>query len=993
MVKTSTKLKHVLRLTLILGMLISMQNVFAQQRVTGTVASVDGEILPGANVVLKGSTQGTITDSNGKFDIEVPGSDAVLIISFVGYLNQETTVGNQTDIQISLTPDLASLQEVVVIGYGTQRAQDVTTAVTSVKPKEFVPGAVRNVGELLRGKVAGLSVGTPTGDPNEDAQFLLRGITSLLSSSQPLVLIDGFTGDLNSISPSDIESVDVLKDASASAIYGTRGKNGVILITTKKAKGEMKPMVEYSGYVSTDRFVKTADFMNAQDVRKQIAAGNIEPAYDLGADTDWLDEITRNPINHFHNISLRGGSNRSTYVINTSYQKAEGMFLKSDNEEFKLRLDLGHYLIQDKLKINVNVLRGIQNIGRFDRDVYRQALIRNPTEAVTDANGNWTEHTDQFQYENPVSRIKEQTTDVKQDWTWLTASLSYFPIEDLELKIAGSQHDWNEGIGWYQSKKHISALRGKNGVAYVSDAEQKEKFLDLTADYSKTFDNHRISALAGYSYLDYYYNKNTITNFNFPTDEFSYHTIHLGQALAQGLDGAGVNIDKNSAVDIWPNDSKLVAFFGRVGYGFDDKYNILASLRYEGSSKFGANNRWGLFPAVSVGWTISNESFLQDMEAISNLKLRAGFGKTGSTPNDPYQSLVRYRYDAANFYFNGEDWVYILAPVGNANPDLGWETNTEYNIGLDYGLFQNRISGAIDYYDRRLDDLLYNYPVPVPPNLVGTTLANAASMVNRGIEVSLNIVPVSTAKFEWNSSINYSRNTNKLSSLSSSEFKLANDFLFEGGTGDPIQLPTHKLETGRPMGSFFGYKSVGVNEDGVWLIENSKGETKPITDVTEDDRQILGNGLPQWYLAWNNNFRYGNFDLNITMRGAFDYQILNMQRMFYENPTIVYNRLNSSFNTFDGRLLSSPQSYVSEYVEDGDFWKIDNVTLGYNFNTSKFPQFAAARVYVSASNLATITNYKGLDPEVNRAGLAPGLDERDKYPTVRSFTIGVNLTF
>ncbi|WP_276371371.1 SusC/RagA family TonB-linked outer membrane protein [Chryseolinea sp. H1M3-3] len=993
MIKSITKLKHVLRLTLLLSMLTAMQGAFAQHNVTGTVLSVDGESLPGANVVLKGSTQGTISDANGKFEITVPGPQAILVISFVGYTNTEIPVGDQTNITVNLTPDIASLQEVVVIGYGTQRAQDVTTAVSSVKPKEFVPGAVRNVGELLRGKVAGLSIGTPTGDPNEDAQFLLRGITSLLGSSEPLVLIDGFTGDLNSISPSDIESVDVLKDASASAIYGTRGKNGVILITTKKAKGEMKPVVEYSGYVSTDRFLKKADFMDANEVRSQIAAGNIEPAYDLGGNTDWLDEITRNPINHFHNVSLRGGTGRSTYVINTSYQKAEGMFLKSDNEELKLRLDLGHYLVKDKLKLNVNVLKGIQHIGSFDRDIYRQALIRNPTDNVKNNNGEWVEHTDQFQYENPVSRIKEQITDNKQDWTWLTTSLSYYPIEDLELKIAGSQHDWREDIGWYQSKKHISALRGKNGVAYVSNAEQTEKFLDLTADYSKTIDKHRISALLGYSYLDYYYSRNTITNFNFPTDEFSYHAIHLGQALAQGLNGSGVNIDKNATSDMWPNYSKLIAFFGRVGYGFDDKYNILASLRYEGSSKFGANNRWGLFPSVSVGWTLSNESFLADADFVSNLKLRAGFGKTGSTPNDPYQSLVRYRYDAGNYYFNGEDWVYILAPVGNANPDLGWETNTEYNIGVDYGFLQNRIYGAIDYYDRRLEDLLYNYPVPVPPNLVGTTLANAASMVNKGLEISLSLVPVTTSKIEWVSSINYSRNTNKLSSLSSSEFKLANDFLFEGYTGDPIQMSTHKLETGRPMGSFFGYKSVGITEDGIWLIENSKGEQKPITDVTEDDRQILGNGLPKWYLAWNNTFRYGNFDLNVTMRGAFDYQILNTQRMFYENPTIVYNRLNSAFNTIDGKVLTSPQSYVSAYVEDGDFWKIDNVTLGYNFNASKVKQFAAARVYVSASNLATFTDYKGIDPEVNRAGLAPGVDERDKYPTVRSFTLGVNLTF
>ncbi|SKC86065.1 SusC/RagA family TonB-linked outer membrane protein [Ohtaekwangia koreensis] len=984
--------KKMFRLAFWVLTLIAAKDGYAQQTVNGSVLSETNEGMPGVNIVLKGTTNGTTTDVDGKFVITVPGPESVLVISFVGYGTEEFTVGNQSQIDVRLTPDIASLQEVVVIGYGTQRKQDVTTAVTQVKPNEFVPGAVRNAGELLRGKVAGLTLSTSSGDPDAGVEILLRGITSIYGSSAPLVLIDGYTGDMNSISPNDIESIDVLKDASASAIYGTRGKNGVILITTKKAKAGLQPVVEYSGYVATESFNRKANFMDAGDVRARITEGVIDPSYDLGATTDWLDEITRKPINHFHNISLRGGTSLTQYAANVSYQKADGMFIGSNNEEFKLRMDLTHYIIEDKLKVNFNVLKGLQKYGSFNGWTYRQALIRNPTDAVKDENGDWVEHGDQFQYENPLSLIKEQVYDDKSQWTWLTGSMSYFPVDNLELKIVGSQHQWSNETGTYQTKKHISNVRdGRNGVAYVGNGATTENFLDLTADYTKSFGLHRISGLLGYSYIDYTNSGSSITNFNFPTDNFSYHSIEQGRALKEGLSGAGV--------DSYKSDWKLIGFFGRVGYGFNDKYNVLASVRYEGSSRFGNDNKWGLFPSVSAGWTISKEGFLSDVAAINMLKLRVGYGRTGSISTDPYQSLTRYAYSASQFYFNGTDWVSILQPVANTNPDLGWETNIEYNIGLDFSVVDSRVSGTIDYYDRKLEDLVFDYPVPVPPNLISTTRANAATMTNKGVEISLNIIAVKNDKFEWTTNFNYSLNKNKLKSLSNEKFKVENDFFYAGYTGDPIQMTTHKIEVGKAIGSFYGYKSVGLEEDpdnageGTWLIQGANGEVKPIADATEDDRQILGNGLPQWYLAWNNYMKYGNFDMSITMRGAFDYQVLNFQRMFYENPTIVYNRLRTSYDKIDGLTLASPQSYVSYYIEDGDFWKIDNVTIGYNFNRDKTKTFKNARVYIAGSNLATITGYKGIDPEVTRTGLAPGNDDRDKYPTTRTFTLGVNLTF
>mgnify|MGYP005843910241 CR=1 FL=1 len=979
-----------------LGLFVSLLlagSTYAQTTVSGRVTADDGEPLPGVNILFKGTGTGTITDLDGSYMLATPGTATTLVFSYIGYKSQEVEIGNRTTIDVVLESDFQNLEQVVVIGYGTQRRADVTTAVASVKPEEFVPGAVRNVGELLRGKVAGLSLSTPSGDPEANTEILLRGITSIFGSSEPLVLIDGYPGNLNVISPNDIESVEVLKDASASAIYGTRGKNGVILISTKKARGIMDPVIEYSTYIATDRFLRTADFMDATDVRNAIARGVITPAYDFGTETNWLDEITRVPFNQFHNLSFRAGTGKTRYTANASYQDAEGIFIGSDNREFKLRMDIDHYFIKDKLKANVNVLKGLQKYGPFSNGIYRQALIRNPTDGVVDDNGNWIERIDQFQYENPVSLLRERRADNSVDWTWLTGSLSYFPVNGLELKIVGSQHQTLTNNGIYQTMNHISTVRdGRNGLATVSYANTTEHFLDLTADYAVRFNQHRITALAGYSYIDLINSGFSMTNYDFPTDLFSYHSIQQGNAIRNNLPGSGINSYKN--------DWKLIGFFGRLGYGFADKYNILASVRYEGSSRFGADRKWGLFPSLSAGWTISNEPFFKDIAAITNLKIRGGYGRTGSISTNPYQSLIRYSFSATQFYFNGTEWVNILNPVANPNPNLGWEVNTEYNLGVDFAFFKGRMFGSLDLYDRTLEDLAFSFPVPVPPNLVGTTVANAARMTNRGMELALNYVVADKGKFEWTTNMNYSRNDNRLAGISSDDFKLENDFFFAGGTGDPIQLSTHKLEVGRPIGDFFGYKSVGIvnnpsdpTRDGTWLIESANGELKSIVDANPNDRQILGNGLPQWYLAFNNYFRYGAFDLNVTMRGAFDYQILNFQRMFYENPLIVYNRLNSAFDEIDGKLLRSPQSYVSHYIEDGDFFKIDNVTLGYTFRTSEASAVKSARAYVAASNLAVITAYQGLDPEVSRTGLAPGNDGRDKYPTMRTFTLGLDLRF
>jgi TonB-dependent starch-binding outer membrane protein SusC len=502
--------------------------------------------------------------------------------------------------------------------------------------------------------------------------------------------------------------------------------------------------------------------------------------------------------------------------------------------------------------------------------------------------------------------------------------------------------------------------------------------------------------LGGYNYEDNMNEGFWANNKYFPTDAYSYNNLGIGSGLPKGE--AGMGSSKSS--------DKLIALFSRVSYSFADKYLLMASIRREGSSKFGADNKWGYFPGVSAGWRINQESFMKGLDWIKNLKLRAGYGVTGTNVLESYKSLSSLSYDEY-FYSNGQ-WVRKLIPTRNANPDLKWEKKEEINVGLDFDLFAGRVSGAFDFYNRTTKDALWDYSVPTPPYLYNTITANVGRIQNRGFEALINVIPVKTIDFIWNAGFTFSTNKNKLVSLSNDKFQTTNDFFYAGYTGEPIQIETHRIQIGGPIGNFYGLKSVDVTHkgdefgtdgsadkpEGIWIIEKSDGTRIKATDSSTDDRQVLGNGIPKFYASWNNNFKYKNFDLSINMRGAFGYQILNFSRMFYENPTIAYNTLNSAYNKVYGKaVLSDVQRFVSYYIEDGDYWKIDNATLGYTVKLNNKNTIKNLRVYASGLNLLTITGYKGIDPEVRQTGLDPGNDERDKYPTTRTFTFGVNVTF
>ena len=966
----------------------SMRTEMVQQQtvtVSGVVKDRKGEPIIGANIMEKGTTNGTITDFDGKYTLKVKSAQSVLTISYIGYKTQEIPVGNGGKKDITLQDDSELMDEVVVIGYGTQRKGDVTSAVASVKAEDFTAGKIGDAAELIKGKVAGLTIAKGSGDPNAESTIRLRGVISLQGGSTPLVLVDGIEGGLGTVSPENIASIDVLKDASAAAIYGTRGANGVILITTKNGQRESRTAANYSGYMSLSKFGKTLDFYGAEEIRQGLTN-----YADKGYDTDWLDAVSRTAFTHNHNFNISGGSKNTTYSADFTYRKEEGVLLETYNEEMRMRFDVSHWMLNDMLKVNFNMVKTFHKNGPIDAaglGIYRQAIMRNPTEPIWNEDGTFYENFAVNYYYNPVGIIREQ------DDTYRIIIIIYGKIlvkSSILIPDGFSRVTSDHNRGYYTSEYFSQKSENHTGYAYHSQNEYITDNLEVTSKYNHTWNKHRFDALVGYNYQ---YNVNEgfgANNYDYPTDFYLWNNLGLGTALKDGKAG----------MSSYKNDNTLIGFFGRVSYGYDNKYNVLLSVRREGSSKFGENNKWATFPSVSLGWTISNEKFMEGLTWLNNLKLRAGYGVTGVIVGDSYNSLTRYEYGSPYFYDNGV-WHQGLSVKSNPNPDLKWETSKEFNIGLDWAVLDERLSGSIDVYQKKTSDMLYDFTVPTPPNLYNKTLANAGKMRNQGIEIAVNAIPVRTKDFEWKTTVTASHNANKLLSLSNDLYETSNQ-IDHAYLGEPINLSTQRMEVGRSMGQFYGMKSVGVSENGLWLIENAKtGEIEEFTDnmLSNDDyRQYLGNALPKLYLGWNNSFRYKNFDLSFQMTGQFGFKILNEPRAYYENNSIAYNRLKSVQKApYGGQYTLSTaqkQTFVSYYLEDGDFLKMTNITLGYNIplKSSKFVK--NIRAYVSADNLFCITGYDGLDPEMSNGDIwSLGIDWRDKYPSTRSFTFGLNVSF
>ena len=986
-----------------------------QQGVTvkGVVKDAKGEPIIGATVTEKGTKNATVTDYDGNYSLNVANRNATLVITYIGFNTQEVKAGSD----VTLQEDNALLNEVVVIGYGTQRKADVTSAVASVKAEDFNSGKIGDAAELVKGKIAGLTVINTSGDPRAGSSIRLRGVTTIVGSLTPLILIDGIEGDLNTVAAENIASIDVLKDASAAAIYGTRGANGVIIITTKTGKRDTPAQVSYNGYASFSKWSKKLDFMDTHDV----IYGKTAQEY-LGYDTDWLAAITKKAgFKHNHDLNISGGTKNATYSANISYSNEEGIIKGSDNENFKLQMDYTQYVWNDVLKFNVNALVTRQKYSNSHAadgghtNPYRQALIHNPSEPVYNEDGSYYENFNKLQYYNPVSLLNEYFGDTRRRFSQLVGNITVEPIKGWKTNLMIS---WGEGADTGQSftspKEYSIVRQGYNGAAGKSEGTYVSKNLELTTRYDAQWNEHRFNAIAGYSYL---YNVNdgfSASNTDFSTTAFLWNNLNNGSFLTDK--------DNHAYMSSYKNDSKLIGFFGRISYGYADKYNALVSIRHEGSSKFGENNKWATFPSVSLGWNIMNEEFMKGTRSwLDNLRLRVGYGVTGITPTDSYLAQNLYTFAGWGDVLSMEGkWIKTLEVYQNPNPDLKWEVTNEWNFGLDYAFLKDRIHGSLDVYVKTTHDLLYYYRVPMPPNLYSTTLANVGDMRNVGVELMIEAIPVQTKDFEWTTTLTASHNANKLLSLSNDLYETDN-FQEEGGISDPISVVTHCMEVGHRLGDFWGLKYVGVDKDGFALVEVSDGNggwtVKPFnTNLNvQENRQRLGSGTPTVILGWGNTFKYKNIDLSMQFTGQFGYKILNASRCFYENNSIAYNRLKTAgdlhpaINT-DGTPYIDPetgqqkmvtlsqsmsQGFWSDHLENGDFLKLTNITLGYTFipKGTLANYVKKARIYANATNLFCITGYTGIDPEVSNYFRAPGIDDRDKYPVTRNYTVGLSLNF
>jgi TonB-dependent starch-binding outer membrane protein SusC len=966
--------------------------------VTGTVRDLQtAQPLEGTLVSVAGTRQNALVNAEGRFLIlNVPvGTHAVRAerIGFApGELLVEVRAGGTTVVDFQLRTDAVQLQGVVVVGYGTQRRETVTSSIASVTSDQFVQGPARSAASLIAGKLPGLAVVTPSGNPTANPEIQLRGITTIQGNRSPLVLVDGVPGNLNAVSPEDIEAISVLKDGSAAAIYGSRASNGVILITTKRHDGGQATL-RYDGYISQSALYKRPDFLSAADwVRLNQENATTVPFQTLGYATDWIDEAIRNPLSYRHNIALSGGAFNTNYTGSINLDNEQGVFNLSEQTDFSARANIRHQMFDGKLETEGNlVTRRVTNPAGVSYDyIWRQSMIRNPTDRIHDDQGNWQVR-DGYFYDNPLQLLNEVWGANESRTTRMHGTMTLRPVRQLRFSGMGGV-TWGSGLyGATRSMDHPSSRTGGNWATRSMNSSET-RIMELTGTFSEQFlADHNVTLLGGYTYTDNLYESFGASNTRFPGDIFEWNQLGLGDGMARGE--ASISSGKSS--------NKLIGFFGRANYDYKNRYLLMASLRHEGDSRFGAGYKWGTFQGLSLGWRVSEESFMDELPWVNELRLRAAYGVTGMAPSESYLSLRSYSYgsNTARFLYNG-NWVRTLGPQRNPNPDLKWEEKHETNIGANFALFDSRLHGSVDVYNRETRDMLYNYSVPVPPYVVGSIRANVGTMQNKGVELELGYDVIRRSGFNWTTSANWSRNTNKLVSLSDEARGFTTNQCFGAGhTGEPIQQTTHRNCVGDQIGNFYGWRSVDIDDNGTFIVLDSVGDRILAPLARERDKQILGNGLPKQYFAWNNTAQFRRFDLSVNMRGAAEYQILNLNRAYYENPrNVQYNMLRSAFDPVYGkRTLAGDLTYVSYYIEDGDYIKLDNATLGYRLPEAALSVLGgvarSARVYVSGRNLLTITGYKGLDPEVSTAGLSPGIDARDTYPTIRTFTAGMTVTF
>lgn len=976
------------------------------RKITGKIVDVRGEPVIGATVAVKGTSKGTVSDLDGKFVLQIEaGKEILLEISYIGYQPQEVKVGSRADLTVTLKENLQLLDEVVVVGYGSIKAKELTSSISHVSSDLFLNVSASNPLMQIQGKVASVSItNTAMADPNSDASVQIRGVSSRNAGLGPLYVIDGIPGaNIQNVNSNDIASIDILKDGAASAIYGTRGSNGVIIITTKRGNTDGKISVTYNGYFAIDKIVNKPELLNAREFR-EYRVPNGSPDY--GASTDWFDEVTKTGATQNHSVTISGGSNKFNYRATVDFKDATGVDLRSERKEYGGRVILNQGTSSDLFKFSITAAPRVINRDFADQGAIDIALRANPTFPVMDSDDPtlYNDFTGKLPTgPNPVETLKliQSGSETKMlDWS-ASATFNILAAIDPDLLQKGGLFNTQISISqsiidnfdYYFNPSTTSVNRFNNikGTASRGYSKAKSEALEWIGTGAYQLGEHSFNGMVGYSYNYYESSGMSARNRNFVSDALGYNNLGSGDNEAKlDPDRVGMSSVKES--------SKLIGFFGRISYNYKSKYMLTGSLRYEGSSRFGDNNKWGYFPAVSGGWRISEESFMRSYKWIDDLKLRADLGITGNQEIPNYKSLALYS-PFGQTYYNGQ-YISVVGPNTNINPNLRWEKAINWNIGIDFSLFKNKVTGSLNYYNRKQKDLVGDYIAPIPPNIVPTIYANVGTMKNSGLEVEIQIAAVKTKDFSYNIGLVGEVNSNTFESFSNDTYKgkgyddaaylNLGDF---GLSGVPIQ----RVEEGKRVGTFYMHSYAGIDANGKWLVWNAdKTQKIPIADAKEADKHYVGNGLPKYKWSMTHTFNYKKFDLSLSFRGAFDFDIYNTFDYAFslKDAQKGYNVLRDAYrqNLYVEDGLAKPTDY---FLRKGDFMKLDVATLGYTLDLKENRFLSRVRAYVTGRNLFTIKPYDGIDPDfIPVNGLTPGaLTGTNYYPSSLQILFGLQLNF
>ena len=950
-----------------------------QRTISGRVTDENGQSLPGVTIVIKGTTNGTVTDIDGNYTLVNTPSDAILVFSFVGMKSQEVVVANQSTINITMEADAINVDEVVVIGYGTMQKREVTSSITSVSDKDLIPGVSGNPLIAMQDKVTGLSIQSSNGtSPNAGTSVQLRGVASVLAGQGPLIVIDGVPGgSLNSVSREDIQSIDILKDASAGAIYGTRAAGGVILITTKQAK-EGKIRLTYTSELTTETIRRKPDVLSAKDF---VANGL---GQDFGHVTDWYDEVTVDyPFRQRHHVNLSGGSATSKIYATFIASDQEGIAIGDKRNEVGGRINANFTLLDGFAEIIVHTDYRKINSDKSHNGIFNQALKLNPTLSPYDETqvhglNVWTGG---WEYYNPIADIQLRDDKGANNYFLGDVTLKLNLTRNLttQAMVATRNSQWRNV--YYESAQHKTSLdNNRDGYASQEYGENNDKTFEWLANYLNEFGNHVVGGVAGYSFQEFNGDGFDMNNANFPVDGINAWDMSKGTYLSTGRAGMGSWKDPRT---------RLIAFFARGNYSYNDKYMVTVSGRYEGSSKFYKDNRWGLFPAISGGWRISSEPFMDNFTFLDDLKLRAGYGVTGNQSFSP--GVATRMYSSDTWWLVNGDWIYTYGSRHNQNMDLQWEEKKELNLGVDFTLFNNKLTGKFDIYDRTVDKMIYDISVSVPPAIHDKTTMNVGSLKNTGWEAELSYNVLRSSDWDYNTTLRVSHNKSVLESLWGSQTYWDRvGFPAPGSPGSAV-----RLYPGQEIGKFYVWRFAGFTEEGNWMLYDNEGNAFDVTERTKtnEDKEFVGNAIPKVRLSWDHSVRFKNWEMNAFFTSWLGHDVFNTINMYYSLPNVEeQNVLKDAFGKHQN--VKGEKELSDYWVEDADFLKLKALTVRYNFDLSKIEFFQNANVYVTGRDLFTITKYSGMDPESNVNGLDPGFEWHDNiYPRTRTWTLGVQLTF